>query len=384
MPSVIPFQATTLARIATQETVCQTPRVIIPCQPALPQKSFPIVIIGTGGIVKDAHLPAYRMAGFTVDTLVNRTVERARELADQYGVPKVFATTQEAVANAPRDAVFDIALPASMFAETLRQLPDGAHVLIQKPMGETLAQAREILEVCRQKKLHAAINSQLRFAPFVMAARHLINTGVIGQLTDMEMRLTCFMPWHLWTFLYDLPRMEILYHSVHYVDLIRSFLGQPTGVQALTLPHPNAPRLASTSTAILMNYASGVRATITTNHNHNFGPRHQESYLKWEGTKGAIWARVGLLMDYPKGVGDAFEFCVREEGREPEWKSVKLAGSWFPEAFIGSMATVLRHKEGSETTMPTSVEDVIHTMECVEAAYAASERGGISPKDFTQ
>ncbi len=368
-----------LARIATHEHVCQSRRVNIPYQPALPQKSFPIVIIGTGGIVKDAHLPAYRMAGFTVDTLVNRTVERARELAAQYGVPKVFATTKEAVANAPHDAVFDIALPASMFAETLRELPDGAHVLIQKPMGETLAQAREILEVCRQKKLHAAINCQLRFAPFVMAARHLINRGVIGQLTDMEMRLTCFMPWHLWTFLYDLPRMEILYHSVHHVDLIRSFLGQPSGVQALTLPHPNAPRLASTSTAILMNYASGVRATITTNHNHNFGPRHQESYLKWEGTKGAIWARVGLLMDYPKGVGDAFEFCVREEGREPEWKSVKLEGSWFPEAFVGSMATVLRHKEGSEATMPTSVEDVIHTMECVEAAYLASAQGGIPP-----
>ena len=375
----MPFHAMALARIATQESVCQSRRVNIPYQPALPQKSFPIVIIGTGGIVKDAHLPAYRMAGFTVDTLVNRTVERARELAAQYGAPKIFATTKEAVANAPHDAVFDIALPASMFAETLSELPDGAHVLIQKPMGETLVQARAILEVCRQKKLHAAINCQLRFAPFVMAARHLINRGVIGQLTDMEMRLTCFMPWHLWTFLYDLPRMEILYHSVHYVDLVRSFLGQPTGVQALTLPHPNAPRLASTSTAILMNYASGVRATITTNHNHNFGPRHQESYLKWEGTKGAIWARVGLLMDYPKGVGDAFEFCVREEGREPEWKSVKLEGSWFPEAFVGSMATVLRHKEGSEATMPTSVEDVIHTMECVEAAYLASAQGGIPP-----
>jgi predicted dehydrogenase len=178
--------------------------------------------------------------------------------------------------------------------------------------------------------------------------------------------------------------MEILYHSVHYVDLIRSFLGEPTGVQALTLPHPNAPRLASTSTAMLLKYASGVRATITTNHNHDFGPRHQESYLKWEGTKGAIWARVGLLMDYPKGVGDVFEYCVREEGCEPQWQSVKLEGSWFPEAFIGSMAQVQRHKEGSLAQMPTDVNDVIHTMEVVEAAYAASAQGGVSPKQFSK
>ena len=44
------------------------------------------------------------------------------------------------------------------------------------------------------------------------------------------------------------------------------------------------------------------------------------------------------------------------------------------------MASVQRHQEGSDATMPTSVEDVIHTMEVVEAAYLASERGGISPE----
>jgi len=352
-------------------------------KPVLPASRFPVVIIGAGGIVRDAHLPAYRLAGFPVDTLVDRAHDRALVLAAEFGVQKVFTTVEAAVAQAPREAVFDLALPASMFAETLRQLPDGAHVLIQKPMGETLAQAREILAVCRRKNLHAAINCQLRFAPFVMAARQLIETGVIGELTDIEMRLTCHTPWHIFPFVYGLPRLEILYHSVHYVDLIRSFLGQPRSVQALTLPHPKSPELSSTRSAIILCYGSGVRATITTNHDHNFGPRHQESYLKWEGTKGAIWARVGLLMNYPKGVGDVFEYSVRQADCEPQWQTVQLEGSWFPEAFVGTMASVQRHQEGSEATMPSSVEDVIHTMEVVEAAYLASERGGISPETLT-
>jgi len=47
----------------------------------LPTKAFPIAIIGTGGIVKDAHLPAYRLAGFPVWGVMNRTVSRAEELA---------------------------------------------------------------------------------------------------------------------------------------------------------------------------------------------------------------------------------------------------------------------------------------------------------------
>jgi len=354
-------------------------------QPTLPDKCFPVLVIGTGGIVKDAHLPAYRLAGFPVWGLYNRTRERALALAKEFSIPNVFDNLDAALAAAPPEVIFDLALPASMFADTLRKLPRGSHVLIQKPMGENLEQAREVLTVCRERSLHAAINCQLRFAPFVMAARHLIATGCIGNLIDMEMRLTTMTPWHLFPFLNGLPRMEIVYHSVHYVDLFRSFLGEPRTVYARTYAHPALPKLASVSSSIILDYADPVRATITTNHMHRYGAKHQESYLKWEGTEGAIKARVGLLMNYPHGVGDQFEYCrLDAQGQPGEWISESLEGSWFPEAFIGSMAQVQRHKEGSLGRMPTDVSDVIHTMEVVEAAYASSVRGGVKPSEFSK
>ncbi len=351
--------------------------------PRLPAVPFPILIIGTGGIVRDAHLPAYRIAGFPVWGVYNRTRDRADELAAEYQIPHVFDDLEAAIAAAPDHVIFDLALPASLFADTLRRLPRGSHVLIQKPMGEDLKQAREVLEVCRERGLHAAINCQLRFAPFVMAARSMIASGLIGELIDMEMRLTAMTPWGLFPFLNGLPRMEIVYHSVHYIDLIRSFLGDPRSVHARTVSHPEYPELASVCSAILLDYPDPVRATITTNHLHRFGPEHQESYLKWEGTKGAIKARVGLLMNYPHGVGDLFEYCLLDvEGKPSGWKSIALEGSWFPEAFIGSMAQVQCHKEGSLDRMEADVSDVIHTMEAVEAAYASSARGGVRPTEF--
>lgn len=351
--------------------------------PLLPTTPFPILIIGTGGIVKDAHLPAYRLAGFPVWGLYNRTRPRAEALAAEYGVANVFEDLDTAIAAAPAGTIFDLALPASMFADTLRRLPRGAHVLIQKPMGEDIAQAREVLDVCRGLGLHAAINCQLRFAPFVVAARRMIDAGMIGELLDMEMRLTTMTPWQLFPFLNDLPRVEIVYHSVHYLDLIRSFLGNPRSMHARTVSHPGHPRLASVSSAIILDYPDPVRATITTNHVHHFGPKHQESYLKWEGTKGAIKARVGLLMNYPHGAGDLFEYCLLDESGGPgEWQTVPVQGSWFPEAFIGSMAMVQCHQEGTLDHMPTSVEDVIHTMACVEAAYESSRAGGVRPDAY--
>jgi predicted dehydrogenase len=346
-------------------------------KPELPKTKQPIIIIGAGGIVADAHLPAYKIAGFEVYGIVNRTKERAQKLADKFGIPHVFDSLAEAVNQAPSNVVYDLTIMPDQYIATLKQLPEGSAVLIQKPMGDDFKQANEILALCREKKFKAAINFQLRFAPFTAAAKYLIDRGLIGELYDIEVRVTIKTPWEIFPHVIVHPRLEIQYHSIHYVDLIRSFLGEPKSILAKTLKHP-AKSLSSSRSTILFDYGDTMHAVINTNHDHDFGPDHQESYIKWEGTKGAIKAKMGLLMDYPHGVPDVFEYCLIEEGKSPEWKTVKLEGSWFPEAFIGTMANLMRYNEGSDQVLHTSVEDVIKTMAVVECAYQSSDEGGIS------
>jgi predicted dehydrogenase len=342
----------------------------------LPARPRPIIGIGAGGIMRDAHLPAYRLAGFPVAGLYDPDHTKATRLAADFGLPRVFPSLPEAVAGAPTDAVFDVAVPASVLAEVLSALPDGAAVLLQKPFGETLDDARSLLALCERKRLQAAVNFQLRTAPGVAAARRLIAAGAIGELHDVEVRVTVYTPWQLWTFLEGTPRVEILYHSIHYVDLIRSFLGEPRGVHALTVRHPLSPKLAATRTALALDYGDATRATVTTNHGHAFGPRHQESYLKWEGTRGALKLRLGLLLDYPRGEPDSLEHCALDpDGRPGDWQPVPLEGNWFPHAFIGPMASLMRFANGETTELPTRVADAFKTMAVVEAAYVSSARG---------
>lgn len=352
----------------------------IPYKPMLPEKPVPIIIIGAGGIVGDAHLPAYRKAGFEVAGITNRTRSRAEKLAAEWGITNVYNTVEDAVAHAPANAVYDITIMPEQFVETLNKLPDGAGVLIQKPMGDYFWQTKEILEVCRRKNLAAAINCQLRFAPFVSAARYLIEQGLIGELYDMEVRVTLQTPWELFPHVIVHPRLEIQYHSIHYIDLMRSFLGDPRTVMAKTLKHP-AKTLSSSRSTILFDYGDTLHAVINTNHDHAFGPHNQESFIKWEGTKGAIKARMGLLMDYPHGVPDKFEYCIVETGKAPKWTEVKLEGSWFPDAFIGTMSSLMRYKNGEADVLPTSVEDVVKTMAVVESAYISSDNGGVVVTD---
>lgn len=344
-------------------------------RPPRPEHPVPIIVVGAGGIVRDAHLPAYKAAGLEVFGIVNRTVSKAQLLADEFGIPHVFATIDEAVASAPGEVVYDIALLPDYYKQTLQALPEGATVIIQKPMGETLAEAGALLDICRKKKLKAAINCQLRYAPYVYIARQMIEQGLLGEIYDMEIRLTTYTPWEIFPVIAGNTRLEILYHSIHYMDLVRSFLGEPNSIVSKTFRHPQKS-FSSTRTSTIMEYGPDKRAVINTNHDHNFGPDQQESFIKWEGTKGVIKAKMGLLLDYPKGTADQFDYCLLTEGQPPVWKRLDLQETWFPDAFRNIMFAMQRFREGSDHYLSNHVEDVYHTMELVEAAYQSNKLDG--------
>jgi len=353
--------------------------MIIETSCALPESPGPIVLIGAGGIVNDAHLPAYKIAGFPVTGIYDPDRDKAVKTAERFGIPEVYQDMPDLLSNAPASVVFDVAVPGPAILSVLRQLPKRAFVLMLKPMGEDHGMARQILEFTRHMQMTAGVNFQLRYAPFINASRNIISEGLIGELCDIEVNVNVYTPWHLWDFLFKSPRVEIVYHSIHYIDLVRSFLGNPEGVYAKTTGHPAMSELASVRSNIIMDYGKMVRANILTNHCHDFGLKHQQSYIKFEGTRGAIITKLGVLINYPQGIPDSFEYVIREKDKAPVWQKLEIAGSWFPHAFIGTMAQMMIAAEGGGRP-DNSVEDCIHTMACVEAAYQSSDTGGIRPR----
>lgn len=337
-----------------------------------PKQPRPIINIGAGSIVHDAHLPAYRKAGFPVAAIVDPDVERAQKLAAQFGIGLVTAHLGEAIAKSPRDAIFDIAVPAKLIPGILAGLPDGATVLLQKPMGETLEEARTILNICREKRLTAAVNFQLRWAPAMMTARRITDSGLLGEVHDMEVLVNVFMPWDIWKFLATAPRLEILYHSIHYIDLVRSWLGNPQRVLAKTVRNPRTPGLAATKSVIVMDYGDWKRVYIATNHGNDFAG-DQISQVRWEGTDGAMVATMGVNLDYPVGRPDEARLTRRGEA----WETLPCSGNWFPDAFMGSMGSLQAYVAGETKELPTSVESAMDTMRVIEAAYLSSERDGV-------
>jgi predicted dehydrogenase len=329
---------------------------------------LPIVFIGAGGIVRTAHIPAYRKLDYPIAGIYDIRGDAALETASAFGVGLIFSSIEKAV-GLP-GTVFDIAVPGNQILSVLDHLPDGAAALIQKPMGESLEEARKILKLCRAKKLRAAMNFQLRFSPNMLALGEMLGQNALGTVTDIEVRVVDRQPWGLWPFLKGARRVEVLYHSIHYLDAIRFLFGEPEGVYCKAIAHSEMAEFRDTRSTIILDYGNRIRCSLVLNHAHRQDEKHQASELKIEGAAGAALLTMGVNLDYPAGKPDTMEVALGGSG----WQALPLRGSWFIEAFEGPMSNLQRFVAGEDDVLITRVDDAIRTMALVEACYDSSSR----------
>jgi predicted dehydrogenase len=340
-----------------------------------PSRPRPIVIVGAGGIVDDAHLPAYFKADLPVHAVYDIDADRADTISAKWQIPHIYSSLSEAAsAAASENCIFDVAVPPEQLFAVVSALPDRSTVLMQKPMGMDLVDARRIREVCRAKRLTAAVNFQLRFAPAMLALKDLVARGALGQLVDVEFHFHLRTPWEQFPYLKELSRCEIQVHTVHHLDLCRHLLGDPRGAYARTLSHPHFTDLANTKTAAILDYGPMTRCVLSINHDYEFGPEYSCADVSVQGTEGALRVSLGLLLDYPNGRPETFHIAWRGL----PWCEVPLEGRWFPDAYIGTMSNLQRFAAWEDDVLVSHYEDAYRTMALVEACYI-SDASGATP-----
>ena len=137
-----------------------------------------IGIIGCGGIVSGAHLPAYRAAGLTVLAVHDIDAARAAEVAARFEVPMVASSAEELIATRGVEIV-DIAVPPwEQPAIVPLVATAGRHMLCQKPLALDYATALAEVETAEAAGVLLAVNQQMRWDAGIAAARDLITRGV--------------------------------------------------------------------------------------------------------------------------------------------------------------------------------------------------------------
>ncbi|AZN43082.1 Gfo/Idh/MocA family protein [Paenibacillus albus] len=345
-------------------------------KPEMPlRKDYRIGCIGSGFIMRDCHLVAYQDAGFNPVAIASRTYENAKAVAELRGIPKVHRTWEELVRD-PEIEILDVAFPPDKQLEVVREAVKQPHIrgiLCQKPLAMNSREAREIVELCEAAGIKIAVNSNMRYDQSIRALKAILDRDLLGQpvLATIEMRA---IP-HWQAFLEQYDQIEILNMGIHHIDSFRYLFGDPEKVTALTRRDPRTqfPHIDGIS-QYTFQYASELMATSLDDVWAWPGEgTEKDIYIKWrvEGLDGMATGTIGWPK-YPEHSPSTIAFTTRQAPNEwirPEWDSV-----WFPDAFQGTMAQLLRAVEsGSEPEI--GGRDNLRTMAAVDACYKSIAEG---------
>ena len=348
------------------------------------RKDWRIGCIGSGFIMNDCHLAAYRKAGFNPMAIASRTKENASKCAKQNHIGNVFESIDQLLDDNSIE-VLDIAVPPDnqldiIKAACSRKTVKG--ILAQKPLGANYAESVEAVTACEAAGIVLAVNQNMRYDHSVRAGRTLLENGTIGEpvLATIDMRaIPHWMPWQErqgWV------TLRIM--SIHHLDTFRFWFGDPQRIYCTTRPDPRTQFNHTDGIAsYILEYANGLRAVAIDD--TWTGPAREgapsDIGIQWriEGINGLAIGNLGWCED-PYTTPSSIRYASKGDNdfTAPKWEE-----SWFPDAFIGTMAQLLIALETGEQPAIAG-RDNLTTMALVEAAYqSAAEHRAVELKEIT-
>jgi predicted dehydrogenase len=345
--------------------------------PELPtQKDIPIGIIGSGFIVNDCHLPAYRKVGFNPAGIASRNQEKAQQVARQHSIDTVYHSIDALLEDASLQ-VLDIAVPPNAQLEIILKACKKNHIrgiLAQKPLGMDYPEALKAVQACEEAGIVLSVNQNMRYDQSVRAAKTLLDSDQLGTpvIANIDMRgIPHWMPWQA-----DLGWVTLRIMSIHHLDCFRYWFGDPVGIfcSVRSDPRTSFPHTDGICTYIL-EYANGLRCIglddTWTGPAREGCPGDVRIHWRMEGLNGLAMGDIGWCKD-PYTSPSSIRFASKgdSEFHQPSWSE-----SWFPDAFSGTMSQLLVALEKNEKPAIDG-RDNLMTMALVEAAYksVASKR----------
>lgn len=140
-----------------------------------------IGVIGCGWWASQFHIPSlkdYDRAELVA--LADPDASKLRATADHYGVPETHESYQALIGSAGVDGVV-IAVPHVYHYEIAKAaLEAGVHVLVEKPMVLTAADARDLVDTADSRSLHLMVGTTYQFTRHAQQARSIVQSGKIG------------------------------------------------------------------------------------------------------------------------------------------------------------------------------------------------------------
>jgi len=187
-----------------------------------------VAVIGAGW-ASELHLQAYAASpDLETVAICSRTRSTAEKVAERFSVPSVHTDMTELFANEELDVV-SIATPPSSHAEwTIAAAAHGCHVLCDKPVALTGAEAQTMMDEVRKSGVKHATGFIWRNDPGIRRLRTEIAEGTIGKIREVRCRCPLGAPVLPMTWMYeaDAGGGSLMQHGQHIIDRVRWLTGQ--------------------------------------------------------------------------------------------------------------------------------------------------------------
>jgi predicted dehydrogenase len=276
-------------------------------------------IVGSGFMGRTwAEVAARHASGTSLSAITGGS--RGPALAADYGVP-LEASLETLLARDDVDAVVFASPPAGHLQQTLLAAAAGRHLLVEKPMAQSVAECDEMVAACRAGRVRLSVVSQHRYRDAPAAAKRLIADGAIGDVRMIQLTGAEVGWWDMaargdaWKL--D-PRQQTAYASwgAHACDLLRWFTGADGRLAFARITNfSGEPPGVGQSAVVIYEMTSGALAQVTMS--YEFPPPGLAPSWPWR-----IVGSTGIIELDPYGI-------VRL-GRGEGWETVAEQGPFDP------------------------------------------------------
>lgn len=302
-------------------------------------------LVGAGAISVESHLPILKKhKDIEITGICDPQIALAKEAASKFGVKNTFSDLSEMLLKEKPDAVDICAPPNTHLSLSIQALEAGCHVLVEKPMAANVQEVDKMVDAAKRYNAKLCVVHQNLFNPVVIKAKHLIESGEVGELlnvTAMTLERNdgelCSNQNHWCHKLTGGIFYEILPHPIY---LLQSFLGDMEPVSVLGKKLGDKEWLKNDEVRVTINGRKGLGNVIASCNSFLHG-----DYLYILGTKLALeinlWGRV-LIKHKPHstsalGVGKGNMYLSAQ--------LLNVVGSTFSTAFSAVRGKASAHHE---------------------------------------
>ena len=258
-------------------------------------------LIGASTIAAEHMISAIRaQAGHDVVAVASKDPQRASDFARQHAIPGAYSSVEALLADPEVHAIYISTTNDLHHSQVLAAAAAGKHVLCEKPLALNVADALEMVDVCRNAGVLMATNHHLRNAATHRKIRDLVQAGTIGKPLFARVFHAVYLPPHLQGWRLDKPQAGggvILDITVHDVDTLRFILGaEPVEATGLTQSATMAREGLEDGVMAVLRFDNGVLAQL----HDAFTVKHAGTGIEIHGENGSIVGR-DVMTQQPVG-----------------------------------------------------------------------------------